>query len=87
MHFGFQFKDDHLKQTTHSLQKIEEDITFYDGEIRPSLLVEDQIYEGLETLGEWLETTEDVITSVHRAESAELFEEALFCLQVLICYS
>lgn len=83
--FQYQCKTD-LKHVFESFQKLENDIMFYDDQIRPSLLVENQIYEDLETLGEWLETTEDVVTSVRRAESCELFEEALVCLQVGISF-
>ena len=79
--FGYQFEDN-LKHISDSFQNLENDIMFYDDQIRPSLVVENQIYEDLEILGEWLETTEDVVTSVQRAESCELFEEALICLQV-----
>ena len=82
---GFQYQCEvDLKHVFESFQKLENDIMFYDDQIRPSLLVDNQIYEDLETLGEWLETTEDVVTSVRRAESCELFEEAIVCLQARI---
>jgi len=65
-----------------SFEKVETEIAFYQDRIRPALLIENETYEGLETFAEWLETIEDVVISVKRAETVELFDEALVCLQV-----
>lgn len=61
---------------------METEIAYYEEQIQPSLTVENEIYEGLEAFMEWLETIEDIVTSVERAESCELFDEAYTCLQV-----
>lgn len=66
----------------NKFEKMESEILYYEEQIQPSLAVENEIYEGLETFIEWLETIEDVVTSVERAESCELFDEAYSCLQV-----
>eukprot|EP00111_Clytia_hemisphaerica_P004722 TCONS_00013567-protein len=72
-----------LKKSVEKFERVECEITFYQDQIRPSLAVENETYEGLEAFAEWLETIEDVVTSVERAENNELFEEALTCLQDL----
>ena len=67
--------------------EIETEIVYFEEQIHPAIMIENETYEGLETVVEWLETVEDIFTSMDRAESCELFKEAHSCFQVIFWLS
>ena len=52
-------------------------------QIEPELNIQNDYYEGLESLSEWMDTVEDLIESAKNADNYELFKEAEECFQVL----
>jgi len=52
-------------------------------QIEPELNIQNDYYEGLESLSEWMDTVEDLIESAKNADNYELFKEAEECFQEL----
>lgn len=51
-------------------------------QIEPELNIQNDYYERLESLSEWIDTMEDLIDSAKNADNYELFQEAEGCFQV-----
>lgn len=62
---------------------LETEIAYFEEQIQPDLTKENETYEGLEPIVEWLDMTEDILTSMDRAESYDLFHEAHDCFKVI----
>ena len=52
-------------------------------QIEPELNVQNDYYERLESLSEWIDTVEDLVDSTKNADNYELFKEAEECFQVI----
>ena len=53
-------------------------------QIEPELNVQNDYYEGLESLSEWIDTVEELVESTKNADNYELFKEAEECFQVIL---
>ena len=51
-------------------------------QIEPALNIQNDYYEGLESLVEWLDTMEDLLESLKKSDNYDLFKEALDCFEV-----
>ena len=51
-------------------------------QIEPELNVQNDYYEGLESLSEWIDTVDELVESTKNADNYELFKEAEECFQV-----
>ena len=56
-------------------------------QIEPELNVQNDYYERLESLSEWIDTVEDLVDSTKNADNYELFKEAEECFQVIFSFS
>ena len=55
-------------------------------QIEPDLNVQNDYYERLESLSEWIDTMDDLIESAKNADNYELFKEAEECFQVILFF-
>lgn len=51
-------------------------------QIEEAMNMENEFYENLEVLVEWLDAFQDIITSLKRSDSSSLFSEARSCFEV-----
>ena len=54
----------------------------FEEQIEPELNVQNDYYERLESLSEWIDTIEELIDSAKNADNYQLFKEAEECFQV-----
>ena len=83
---SLKYPDGSFKEKLEQLKALwlsrQSEFTELEEQIEPELNIQNDYYEGLESLAEWIDTMEDLIESAKNADSYELFKEAEECFQV-----
>lgn len=83
---SLKYPDGSFKEKLEQLKTLwlsrQSEFTELEEQIEPELNIQNDYYEGLESLAEWIDTMEDLIESAKNADSYELFKEAEECFQV-----
>ena len=82
--------DHYLSQSSQiwdlKLVKLESRISQLKVECKPAFETENIICENLEMLVKWIEMAENLLLSVERADSIEMFNDAYLCFSVSFIY-
>lgn len=72
------------KTLLHAWVDLESEILSFEEDIRSSSIIENRLFQEIEDIYEWCDTTEEVVTSVYYAENKNEFNEAYQLLQVKV---